>query len=80
MATLNQTKLRALRQDVATKVGMRPSLWSKQDLNAAFQALEDWYQANKASAAADMETAAPGLFSNAQKKEVADSYFDLRLG
>lgn len=80
MAILTTAQLRTMRYNVATKAGMRPAEWTRQTLTDVFQALEDWYQANKASAASDMESAAPGVFSTAQKKEIGDTYFDMRLG
>lgn len=81
MAVLSPSKLAQFRKRARElHPEMLPSMWSRAQINAAFQALEDWYQANKASAAADVEAAVPGVFNNNQKKALGDAFFDVRLG
>ncbi len=44
--------------------------WQKSHIKTAFQAIEDWFEANKGGAGSAIETAAPGKFTNAQKKKI----------
>ena len=44
--------------------------YDKPTLNAAVQAIEDWFEANKAGGSAAVETAAPGAFTNAEKLQL----------
>lgn len=81
MAILTQAQFAKLR-----KVSRRNYDWgevdfTKIDINAAFQAMEDWYQANKAAAANAIDTATQPeyTFSNEQKKVIAAAYFALRF-
>lgn len=53
--------------------------YTKPDLNAVVTALDDRYQADKASWSTDMETAAPGVFDSVEKKRIAAAYFWLRF-
>lgn len=74
MATINSEQLAKLRQLVAAK---HPAVtWSKDEINAASQALEDWYEGEKATVSALVDTAtnAGALshnFTNAIKKTLA---------
>jgi hypothetical protein len=67
MALLTAAQLAQLRQFVAA--GIATQSWTKVQANAALQALEDWYETSGRQAAGSaIETAAPGVFSAAQKK------------
>ena len=66
MAILTVSQLTDLRQRVAATI--TPD-FTKAQINAALQGLEDWYEASgRSAAAAAIETAAPGVFTNAEKK------------
>ena len=65
MALLTLTQLAAIRQDfVATLAVINKT---KPQINVALQAIEDWFEANRASLGAAIEAAAPGQFTGAQK-------------
>jgi hypothetical protein len=66
MAMLSNDQLTELRQAVARESATVP--WTKPQINAAVQAIEDWFEANRAALGTAMEAAAPGLFSAAQKR------------
>ena len=54
--------------------------FDKPTINAAFQAMEDWLQANKAAAATAINVAtAPYVFSNTEKRQIAAIYFEWRF-
>ena len=66
MAILSSTQYADLRQAAA-----RESVtvtWSKAQVNAALQAIEDWFEANRAALGVAIEAAVPGVFSAAQKR------------
>jgi len=68
MAVMTSDELVELRQECA--VGETVS-WNKATINTALQAVEDWFEANKASLAGEIDTAtAPFTFTNAQKKKL----------
>jgi hypothetical protein len=67
MAVLTPGQLTELRQFIAA--GVATQSWTKLQVNAALQALENWYESSgRAAAGSAIETAAPGVFTNAQKK------------
>ena len=45
--------------------------WSKSEVNFALQAIEDWYEANKADAITAIEASAPGVFSLEEKRTIS---------
>lgn len=53
--------------------------YTKTELNAALDGFDQWYQDNKAAAAAAIETAAPGIFDNIEKRRMAAAYFWFRF-
>jgi hypothetical protein len=65
MATLSNQQLDRLRQSWRDSTGV--PTYTKPQLNALFQAIEDWGIANQASAGAAMNAALPGT-SAAQRK------------
>lgn len=69
MAILTVAELAAIRQRMARQ--FVPVIWTKAQVNAAVQAVEDRLVASKAVIGADIETAAPGKFDAAQKKAIA---------
>lgn len=71
MATLANHERDELRQGFAASGGV-PAGVTKPDLNAAFQAVEDWFEnTGRAAIGSAIETAAPGKFNAAQKKRIA---------
>lgn len=71
MATLNASELDKGMRELSRAKRPGPSTWSKPEIKAALQALEDWFEdAAKLDAAAAIERAAPGAFSNADKKKI----------
>ncbi len=71
MATIGQGELINARRELAkSALEVR---WTKAQVNLALQAIEDWFEeppSAKSDAAAAIETAVPGLFSNAEKKKI----------
>lgn len=71
MATLDATTLAKLRQRVSRKAAEKgvSEHWLKGQINDALQAVEDRLQAAGTITAirGDIETAAPGVFTNAEK-------------
>ena len=68
MALLTATQLSELRQKFT--VGESPT-WTKATVNAALQAIEDWYEANKATGVTAVNTAtSPTVFTANQKKKL----------
>jgi len=62
---LTAIQLAAIRQDfVATLTIINKT---KPQINVALQAIEDWFEANRAALGAAIEAAAPGQFTGAQK-------------
>jgi hypothetical protein len=55
--------------DIAKEISPDPVVWTKPVINLAFQAIEDWFEANKASGSAAVDAAtAPFVFTGPQKK------------
>ena len=62
---LTAIQLAAIRQDfVATLTIINKT---KPQINVALQAIDDWFEANRAALGAAIEAAAPGTFTGAQK-------------
>ena len=69
MATLTPAQLAQLRRKFAQKLGNVTIDFDKPIVNAAFQAIEDWYEDNKAQISIDIDTAtAPYVFTGQEKK------------
>ena len=69
MATLTPTQLAQLRREFVRKLGNVEIDFDKPILNAACQAIEDWYETNKAQISTDIDAAtAPYVFTGQQKK------------
>jgi len=69
MAILTATQLAEMRQRLVKKLGIMAIDFDKPTVNAAFQAIEDWYEANKGQISSDINTAtAPFVFTPQQKK------------
>jgi len=71
MAVLSSLDLAELRRDVAPNTNVN---YPKATINAAFQAIEDWFEANRASLGSAIDTAAPGVF-NAARKQILVKYW-----
>lgn len=69
MSVLTARELAAIRRKLAQQ--FVPVTWTKPEINAAVQAVEDRLVASKSVIAGDIETAAPGLFNGPQKKAIA---------
>lgn len=66
MAVLSSDQLTELRQKVASEVATVS--WDKSQINAATQAIEDWFESNRASLGAAINAATnPFVFTNPQK-------------
>lgn len=65
MAILTNDQLGDLRR--GTEMDRTPLTHTKTQVNAAFQAIEDRFEAVRASFGTAIETAAPGVFSGPQK-------------
>lgn len=66
MAALTAPEFAPIRQRLADLV--RAPHYRKAQVNAAVQAVEDWFEANQPALGTAIETAAPGVFSAAQKR------------
>jgi len=70
MATLTAPQLAELRRGIAPDVAAVN--FNKPQVNAALQAVEDWFETTaRTEIGAAIETAAPGVFTNAQKRVIA---------
>lgn len=78
MAVLTPKQLAKIRGKLARG---RTSTWDKPQVNAAIQAIEDRLQGSKAILNNDIETAAPGVFTGAQKRIIfANAAVNFALG
>jgi hypothetical protein len=79
MAIISVSDLASLRQRCAADANS--VTWTKAQVNAAIQALEDWFDTTgRAGAAAAIESAAPGVFTNAQKKLIGKYWLAQKSG
>lgn len=76
MAVLDSLQLAEVRRAYADRRG--PGVdFTKPQVNAAIQAIEDWFEANRATLAAAIDAAtAPYVFPAAQKKLLAAMWLD----
>lgn len=65
MAVLSSVQLNELQRKAAKK--FLDFGYDKPTLNLAAQAMEDWFEANKADGSAAVEAAVPGVFTNGEK-------------
>lgn len=72
-------RLRNAIEKVANDKGTSQT-WSKSEINAAVQAIEDRWDApvTQSALSSDIEGAAPGVFTNAQKKHLAAFWLIMR--
>jgi len=74
MATIGVGELDKGMRELQQNIRPNPTTWSKPEIKAAFQSLEDWFEdppsSAKVDAGAAIEVAAPGVFTNAQKKKI----------
>ena len=62
------------------KIFGEPVDYSKAYINAALQAIEDWYQANKAQGSTNINTAtSPYVFTNIQKKKLFGLWMEIKF-
>jgi len=73
MATISAADLAKIRREIAeafVKAGL-PVNFNKAQINAALQALEDWFEGVRSSAVTAINNAtSPFVFTNAQKKKL----------
>lgn len=74
MATLTGDQLAELRQEAARVVGV--VTYTKPVINAALQAVEDWFEANRAA----LGGAIPGPFNAAAKKQLVKFWLKQKFG
>lgn len=73
MATLSEEQLQKMRVDVAHR--HKGVVWQKSHVNAAFQALEDWFENERPKFVALLDIAlAPVSTTNVQKKRIVGAY------
>jgi hypothetical protein len=76
---LTSLELTDLRQQVAAATTSQS--WTKPQVNAAIQALEDWWDTSgRAAAGAAIEAAVPGVFTNQQKKVIGKYWLVQKAG
>lgn len=83
MAVLTSDELTAIRREVARGLQATgtPINFTKAQVNAAIQALEDWFEANRAAASTAINNAtSPFVFTNAQKKQIMAYWLQLKFG
>lgn len=78
MAVLNGDELAELRQRMASK--RAAVTWTKPQVNAALQAIEDVFEASRASFGTAIEAAVPGVFNALQKKALVAHYLGQKSG
>jgi hypothetical protein len=79
MAVLTAAQLTELRQGVAR--GVTSINYTKAQANAALQALEDYFENTaRAGFSSAIEAAAPGVFTNAQKKQLGKYWLLQKAG
>lgn len=77
MATLTDAELHDISKELARR---SPEVtWSKADIHAAIQVVEDWYEDDKTTVSSQIDTATSvGLFTNAQKKLIGALFMALK--
>ena len=78
MAVLTATQLAELRRIAAAEA--TTVTWNKPQVNAVLQAVEDWWEASRASLGTAMEVAAPGVFNAARKKALGKYWLWQKYG
>lgn len=78
MAVLTADQLAELRRENAAVVGT--VTYTKPVINAGLQAIEDWFEANRAGLGAAIEAAAPGAFNAAGKKRLVKFWLRSKFG
>ena len=77
MAILNATQLEDIRRHAERVIAVT---YTKAKANAAAQAVEDWFEANRAALRAAMEAAAPGVFTTQQKQTIVKFWLQQKAG
>jgi len=70
---ISATNLAKLRRGVCKD--LHPT-FTKTEINAALDSINDWWETVKLSGSGAIETAAPGVFNNALKKKIAAYWFE----
>ena len=78
MATLTAVQLAQMRQKFARKLGAVVVDFDKPIINAAFQAIEDWYEDEKAQISTDIDVATSPYVFTAQQKKWVGAYWLLQ--
>lgn len=80
MANLNAGQLTEIRQRVAA-TGAIPVTYTKPQINAAVQAVEDYFETTaRAGISAAIEAVEPGTFTAAQKRQIAKMWLFQKYG
>ena len=76
MAILSPADLATIRRAVTSEGEVN---WTKPVINAALQAIEDQWEADRPRFANAIETAAPGVFTNAQKNRLGKHWLTVKF-
>ena len=79
MAVLTPQELSDHRQQLYQFVAENARNFSKPQLHAAFQAVEDRFEAVRASFGTAIETAAPGVFTAPQKAQIVKAWLEIKF-
>ena len=74
---LSNTQLAELRRQMASASEIVP--WKKAVINAALEAIEDWFEVNRVVLAQAIEAAAPGMFTIPQKKRLVAFWLEQKF-
>lgn len=78
MAILIPDELAALRRQCASE---RATVnYTKSQVNAALQAIEDWFESNRVSLGVAVEAATPGQFNAAEKRRLVKHWLNHKFG
>ncbi len=77
MAVINTQNVAELRQNMAREGVVT---WTKVEINAAFQAIEDTFENARPVLGNAIESVAPGFFTNSQKAKLVKHWLRYKLG
>lgn len=77
MATITSDELGFLRRQLNTT--LLTQHWDKAQVNTAFQAVEDRFEAVRQSFGVAIENAVPGVFSNQEKQKIVKWWFTFKF-
>jgi len=77
MAILTTEQLAEVRRKVSSEEDL--ITYTKNDINDALQAIEDWWEANQAGLSSAIDTGTIFSFTNSQKKKIAKFWLQQRF-